>query len=132
MDYHDATQNMQTSQDTGFQDLGYQDGGGKKPHNILGIISCASAVVMFILWAVLLVSLAFMGDANISEDDPIAIIIGFAVLGFLFLNVVGAVMGLISLFLQGSKIWGILGMLVHGLELISFVVLVVIGLLMAP
>jgi len=104
-----------------------------KKHGKLGIASLLISLLVGFSFVTMIVVVGIMESKNpggFAEDKTIATILGLAVFGFIGLNFVGFILGLVGLFMPDrQKLFSILGVVFNGVVIFGIVGLVVIGLI---
>lgn len=104
-----------------------------KKHGKLGIASFLISLLVGFSFVAMIVVLGIIETRNpgaFDEDKTSTIILGFAILGFIGLTIVGFILGLVGLFMPDrQKLFSILGVVFNGLVVFGIVGLMVIGLI---
>ena len=93
----------------------------------LGLISLAVSLVTVVGWVVLLVVAGIAHNAG-TATQTFNIIVGFFLLGGIFINFAALVLGLIGSFKRGSNTLAIIGASLNGFQIVALIALVCIGL----
>jgi hypothetical protein len=102
----------------------------RKKHGILGILAFAAAILGgFVTVSSLATIVIMVADGDMPEDSAQAVVAGLAVLLGLGIHFAGTILGLVGLFMAGSKkLFAIIGLILNTIALLVVLGLLVIGL----
>ncbi|HZZ79310.1 MAG TPA: hypothetical protein VFE62_12380 [Gemmataceae bacterium] len=110
---------------------------GPKPHSGVGMVSIGFAVLSFVGYvivfgAAVVIAANNNNNAQMQDNDPRAMALGFGILGTIGINFIGLVLGIVGCFQSDRNIvMPIFGTVLNGIFFLGLAILMCLGILAA-